>query len=56
MKKKLFLNRETVRKLSTADLHEVAGGAKSKHCDSAECSITPALPIIPDQPVLPVHP
>jgi hypothetical protein len=56
MKKKLLLNRETVRKLNTAELHQAAG-AKSKHCDSAECTI---LPMIPDNtfpadplPVLP---
>ena len=33
-KKKLFLNRETVRKLETEDLHEVVGGGRSNrsHC------------------------
>ena len=54
MKKKLFLNRETVRKLNTSDLHEVAGGKKT---DSSECTILPAIPAntFPGNP-LPVLP
>ena len=42
MKKKLILNRETVRKLTTTDLHEVVGGGRSEksHC----CTILPQIP------------
>jgi hypothetical protein len=55
MKKKLFLNRETVRKLTTSDLHEVIGGKKT---DSSECTIIPHIPAttFPDQPALPAQP
>jgi hypothetical protein len=54
MKKKLLLNRETVRKLNTEDLHEIAGGKKT---DSSECTILPMIPdkTFPANP-LPVHP
>ena len=54
MKKKLLLNRETVRKLNTEDLHEIAGGKKT---DSSECTIIPMIPdkTFPANP-LPVHP
>ena len=56
MKKKLLLNRETVRKLTTEDLHEVAGGKKSNK--SYCCTILPQIPetTFPDVPVLPVDP
>ena len=59
MKKKLLLNRETVRKLTTEDLHEVAGGKKSNK--SYCCTLIPATPHIPettlpDEPVLPANP
>lgn len=56
MKKKLLLNRETVRKLATEDLHEVAGGKRSNK--SGCCTILPQIPdnTFPDAPVLPAHP
>lgn len=57
MKKKLLLNRESIRRLTVEDLHEVAGAIKDP---SAGCTI---LPQIPDKtfpanpvPVQPVHP
>jgi len=57
--KKLLLNRETVRKLTTEDLHEVVGGKKSdKSACSGCCTILPQIPdnTFPEVPVLPAHP
>ncbi|MEJ7603238.1 MAG: class I lanthipeptide [Kofleriaceae bacterium] len=56
MKKKLFLNRDTIRKLTTDDLHEVVGGQKSDN--SACCTILPQIPenTFPGVPLLPTKP
>jgi hypothetical protein len=58
-KKKLLLNRESIRRLTTHDLHEVAGGAeRTRGCDpSAGCTILPQIPdnTFPANP-LPLNP
>lgn len=40
--KKLVLNRETVRSLNEADLHEVAGGRPYTQTNCTLCNVAPA--------------